>query len=46
LELGAYVHEFGEGIEALAQRLDADGWPPQLGLHCKSSEFRAGATDA
>ncbi len=46
IELGAYVHEFGEGIEALAQRLDTDGWPSRLGMHCKSCEFRAGVVDA
>lgn len=43
LELGGWEAAFGEGIEELARRLDTDPYPPRLGSHCKSCQYRATA---
>ncbi|MUV13343.1 DUF2779 domain-containing protein [Noviluteimonas gilva] len=41
LEMGGWGAGFGEGIEELARRLDTEPYPPRLGSHCKSCQYRA-----
>lgn len=45
LEMGGWAFAFSEGIEALAQRLDVDPFPPRLGSYCKGCQFHANATE-
>lgn len=46
LQLGGYTTGFNEGIEMLEQQLDVAPWASRLGSHCKSCEFRCGASDS
>jgi hypothetical protein len=41
MQMGGYTVAFDEGIEMLARQLDAEGWAPRLGAHCKSCEFHS-----
>lgn len=45
LELGGYVFAFNDAVEMLERQLDVSPWAPRLGSHCKSCEFRCGASD-
>ena len=45
LNLGGWAFGFSEGIEALAERLDVDPFPPRLGSYCKVCQFHASAAE-